>query len=101
MLGSITAIPPSKELQITTTKEQEQKSQFLQLLVAQLKGQDPMNPMDGTEFVAQLAQFSSLEELINIREVMEKVHQALGQQNSPDESGNADGDPAASQIFGQ
>ena len=101
MLEAVTSTPVSKELQLTTTKAQEQKSQFLQLLVAQLKGQDPMNPMDGTEFVAQLAQFSSLEELINIREVMENLHQTLGQQNSPDESGNADGDPDASQIFSQ
>ena len=64
---------------ITMSKAEEQKSQFLQLLVAQMEAQDPLNPMDGTQFVAQLAQFSSLEELINIREVMENVQQALGQ----------------------
>ncbi len=100
MLESVTSTPVSKELQLTTTKAQEQKSQFLQLLVAQMKGQDPMNPMDGAEFVAQLAQFSSLEELINIRSVMEDVHQSLEHQNSPDESGNAN-DPDPSQIFGE
>jgi flagellar basal-body rod modification protein FlgD len=33
---------------------------FLQLLVAQLKNQDPANPADGTQFVTQLAQFSEL-----------------------------------------
>lgn len=42
------------------------KDDFLQLLVAQLENQDPLNPMDGTEFTAQLAQFSSLEHLQNI-----------------------------------
>ena len=56
---------------------QEKKSQFLQLLVAQLKGQDPLNPLEGSEFVAQLAQFSSLEELINIKDVLKNVQQLL------------------------
>jgi flagellar basal-body rod modification protein FlgD len=48
-----------------STAKQEQ-SQFLQLLVAQLKGQNPLDPQDPTQFVSQLAQFSSLEQLINI-----------------------------------
>jgi flagellar basal-body rod modification protein FlgD len=42
------------------------KDDFLHLLVAQLKSQDPLNPMDSTGFTAQLAQFSSLEQLQNI-----------------------------------
>jgi len=45
---------------------EEQKGQFLNLLVTQLRYQDPMNPMQGTEFTQQLAMFSSLEQLINI-----------------------------------
>lgn len=62
-------------------KAQEQKNQFLQLLVAQLKGQNPLNPMEGSEFVAQLAQFSSLEELTQIRSGMDSVQQLLSAQN--------------------
>ena len=42
------------------------KDDFLQMLVTQLKNQDPLNPMDGTDFVAQLATFSSLEQLTNM-----------------------------------
>lgn len=42
------------------------KEEFLTLLVAQLKNQDPLNPDEGTEFTAQLAQFSSLEQLMTI-----------------------------------
>jgi len=39
---------------------------FLKLLVSQLQNQDPMNPMDGTQFASQLAQFASVEQLNNI-----------------------------------
>lgn len=42
------------------------KDEFLKLLIAQLKNQDPLSPAQGTEFVAQLAQFSTLERLISI-----------------------------------
>ena len=42
------------------------KDDFLKLLVTQLQNQDPLNPMDNTAFTAQLAQFSSLEELQNL-----------------------------------
>ena len=40
---------------------------FLQLLVAQLQNQDPLNPTDSTTFVTQLAQFSELEQVMAIR----------------------------------
>lgn len=49
------------------------KSQFLQLLVAQLRNQDPLNPMDNQEFVSQLATFSSLEQLISINQAVSKL----------------------------
>lgn len=42
------------------------RQDFLQLLVSQLKNQDPLNPMQGAEFSAQLAQFSSVEQLVEL-----------------------------------
>ena len=44
------------------------KQDFLNLLVAQLQNQDPLNPVDDKEFVAQLAQFSSLEQAMQTNE---------------------------------
>lgn len=49
------------------------KDIFLKMLVSQLKNQDPLNPLDGTDFAAQLAQFSSLEQLTNINSAIETL----------------------------
>lgn len=54
------------------------KDVFLKMLVAQLKNQNPLNPMDGTDFAAQLAQFSSLEQLTNMSAQMEKLTSSIG-----------------------
>ena len=47
------------------------KNEFLQLLVTQLRHQDPMNPMDGQRMAADLAQFTGLEQLVNIGQQLE------------------------------
>ncbi|WP_408954546.1 flagellar hook assembly protein FlgD [Natroniella sp. ANB-PHB2] len=46
------------------------KDEFLELLVTQLKHQDPLDPMDDKEFIAQTAQFSALEQMQNLNNTM-------------------------------
>jgi len=46
---------------------------FLTLLITQLQNQDPMNPQDSSQFVAQLASFSSLEQMTQVNNKMETV----------------------------
>ncbi len=57
---------------------------FLQLLVAQLKNQDPLNPMEGTEYTAQLAQFSVVEQSIQTNQKLDTLmlSQSLSQAES-------------------
>jgi flagellar basal-body rod modification protein FlgD len=50
------------------------KNEFLQLLVTQLRNQDPMNPMDGQRMAADLAQFTGLEQLVNIGQQLDAAH---------------------------
>ena len=50
---------------------------FLKLLVSQLKNQDPESPQDPTQFVAQLAQFSGLEQQLQMRQDLDAIKQSL------------------------
>jgi flagellar basal-body rod modification protein FlgD len=51
------------------------ESTFLQLLVAQIQNQDPMNPTDSIQFVGQLVSFSQLEQLLSINQNMQTLVQ--------------------------
>jgi flagellar basal-body rod modification protein FlgD len=85
----------------STTTSQDSASQgldqtantetFLKLLVAQLRNQDPLNPTDSTQFLTQLAQFSQLEQLINIRADIEslKTQLAAGSTDAAQSTGAA------------
>lgn len=59
-----------------TGKNEMGQSQFMQLLVAQMQNQDPVNPMDGSQFAAQLAQFNSVEQLINVNDGLKVLQQS-------------------------
>ncbi|ETT53668.1 flagellar hook capping FlgD N-terminal domain-containing protein [Paenibacillus sp. FSL P4-0338] len=54
------------------------KDQFLKILITQLQNQDPMQPMEDKEFIAQMAQFSSVEQLMNISTQLTALNQSLG-----------------------
>jgi len=67
---AITALSTPQDPQVTARipKKQLGQDDFFQLLVTQLKHQDPMNPVADTEFIAQMAQFTSLEQTKGMKE---------------------------------
>ena len=67
------------------------KETFMQLLVAQIKNQNPLNPADGVQFLTQLAQFSELEQMMGIRSEVA----ALREQMTPEKPADAAEDKAS------
>lgn len=58
------------------------KDEFLKILMAQLQNQDPLNPMEDKEFIAQMAQFSTLEQTTNMASMLEKFINSQTQNDS-------------------
>ena len=77
--------PAAPTTQNTTKKANDAlgKDEFMKLLVAQMKNQDPLNPMDGQEMAAQLAQFSSVEQLQNANDTLAKIRDLLSGATTP------------------
>ncbi len=77
-MASVNGIDTSAAASVNTsakgsdTSSSLDKDAFLQLLVTQMKYQDPMNPGDSTEYMSQLAQYSALEATMNIGDAVEK-----------------------------
>jgi flagellar basal-body rod modification protein FlgD len=74
----LTSSEVSTQYNLTGTVKNEPKKElgkedFLNLMVTQLKNQDPLNPLDNNEFISQTTQFSSLEQLINIAESIKQL----------------------------
>lgn len=58
------------------------KDEFLKLLITELQHQDPTSPMQDREFIAQMAQFSSLEQMLNFNKNMETLLDSVSFQSS-------------------
>jgi len=73
---------PSVSSEETSASKTTGKDEFMKMLLAQLQNQNPLNPLDGTDFAAQLAQFSSDEQLINMNSELESLTQLQTSQNN-------------------
>jgi flagellar basal-body rod modification protein FlgD len=92
-MSSISSIAPSTDPQAADPASAARpgapppsQEAILKLLVAQLRHQDPLNPSDGAQFIAQLAQFSQLEQSIAMREDLAAIRGAL----TPEPAGDSD-----------
>jgi len=83
-LENITSAYQSNEEEKTEKDDALGRDSFLTMLVAQLQNQDPLSPMEGSDFSAQLAQFSQLEQLINLNDSMETLAGALTESSGGD-----------------
>jgi flagellar basal-body rod modification protein FlgD len=70
-------------------KNEMDKDDFLKLLIAQLSHQDPTRPMEDREFIAQMAQFSSLEQMTNMSDGLAKVATLVAKSQAVGLLGNA------------
>jgi len=92
-IGSATAAASSSSSSgssAASSNAASDQNMFLQLLVAQLKNQDPLNPMDGTTFVTQLAQFQQLDTSISTGADVSSILQDLNSM-LPATSGSSSG----------
>ena len=72
-ISPVTPIPQSVAANSTASAASVDYDAFLQLLVAEMQNQDPTKPMESTEYVAQLASFSNVEQAIQTNEKLDSL----------------------------
>lgn len=83
-MSQVNVVAPDSQYLVNKTdrqpKQDMDKDAFMQLLVTQLRYQDPMNPMDNQQMMAQMAQFSALEQMMNVANNVNKqtAHSMMG-----------------------
>jgi flagellar basal-body rod modification protein FlgD len=74
---SAAAAPPTSS---STSSANDANNMFMQLLMAQLKGQSPIDPVDPNQFVGQLVQFNSLNQLLSMNSLLQQIASDLNPQ---------------------
>ncbi len=82
ILAGLNSAPSNSTSPAPAASSALDKDDFLKLLVTQLQHQDPLNPLDDKEFIAQLAQFSSLEQMHNIAAAIGTLNETVSRQDS-------------------
>ena len=68
----------ASQTQTRNTNQDLGKEAFLQLLVTQMRYQDPLDPQDNSEYIAELAQFSALEQMTNVSDTLSDMNTVVG-----------------------
>ncbi len=92
-IAPISPLSSSLQNEAPTAAEQQASSfatdfdMFLNLLTTQLRNQDPLNPMDPTEFVSQLTQFSQLEQMVSQTAALDEINARVQTQTAAQSAG--------------
>ena len=81
-MSTVTGVSSGTTNATTTNTQVLGQDDFLKMLVAQLQNQDPLNPLQGADFAAQLAQFSSLDQLTQINTQLSTLTSSLSSANN-------------------
>jgi flagellar basal-body rod modification protein FlgD len=81
-MNKTTGTPTSSTTKPAPADPLANKETFLQLLVAQIKNQNPLSPQDGVQFLSQLAQFTDLEQSLGMRQDIAAIKDLLANANS-------------------
>ena len=82
-MANVTGVSPTATTEAlgrtaTAAQQEVSKDLFLKLMVAQHKNQNPLNPVDGVDFLMQLSQISGVEQMVEMKKTLSSIHELLG-----------------------